>query len=124
MPKPIWSAPLQGSDVIFFATPVGCILSQFEKIAPLVPPDTLITDAGSTKQQFVERARMIYGADASTRVLPGHPMAGKEHGGIEHADAELFRNAAWLITPIDPRRSPTQRGSRSSSICSRASARA
>ena len=90
-----------GSDLILFATPVGCILSQFETIAPVVPPDTLITDAGSTKQQFVERARMIYGAGAHTRVLPGHPMAGKEHGGIANADAELFRNAAWLITPID-----------------------
>ncbi|MFZ0707588.1 MAG: prephenate dehydrogenase/arogenate dehydrogenase family protein [Candidatus Korobacteraceae bacterium] len=93
---------IAGSDVIFFATPVGCILSQFEMIAPLVPPDTLITDAGSTKHQFVERARLIYGSDASKRVLPGHPMAGKEHSGIEHADSELFRNAAWLITPIDP----------------------
>ena len=49
---------IAGSDVRnFFATPVGCILSQFETIAPLVPSETLITDAGSTKQQFVERAR-------------------------------------------------------------------
>jgi len=93
---------IEGSDVILFATPVGCILSQFEAVAPIVAPNTLITDAGSTKQQFVERARMIYGAGAHTRVLPGHPMAGKEHGGIENADANLFRGAAWLITPIDP----------------------
>lgn len=98
-----------GSDVILLATPVGCILSQFEAIAPLASPDTLITDAGSTKQQFVERARLIYGADAHARVLPGHPMAGKEHGGIENADAELFRNAAWLITPIDPDQPVTAR---------------
>jgi prephenate dehydrogenase len=27
-------------------------------------------------------------------------MAGKEHSGIEHADAELFHDAVWLITPI------------------------
>jgi prephenate dehydrogenase len=93
---------IEGSDVILFATPVGCILSQFETIAPLVPSDTLITDAGSTKQQFVERARLIYGPDAHARVLPGHPMAGKEHSGIQNADADLFRNATWLITPIDP----------------------
>ncbi len=93
---------MQGSDVILFATPVGCILSQFESVAPLVPSDALITDVGSTKQQFVERARLIYGSDAHARVLPGHPMAGKEHGGIENADADLFRDAAWLVTPIDP----------------------
>ena len=93
---------IAGSDVIVFATPVGCILSQFEAIGPLVSRETLVTDAGSTKQQFIERARLIYGSDASKRVLPGHPMAGKEHSGIDHADAELFRHAAWLITPIDP----------------------
>lgn len=100
---------IAGSDVILFATPVGCILSQFEAIAPLVSPDTLITDAGSTKRQFVDRARLVYGSDAHARVLPGHPMAGKEHSGIEHADAELFRNAAWLLTPIDPNASYTAR---------------
>src|SRR5271165_1202645 len=46
-----------GSDVIVLAAPVGCILSQLEAIAPLVSPETLITDAGSTKQKFVERVR-------------------------------------------------------------------
>jgi prephenate dehydrogenase len=100
---------VDGSDLIVFATPVGCILSQFESIAPLVPPDTLITDVGSTKQQFVEHARLIYGAIAHKRVLPSHPMAGKEHSGIEHADPQLFRDAAWLITPIEPDEPPTGR---------------
>ena len=28
-------------------------------------------------------------------------MAGKEHAGIEHAHAELFRDAAWLLTPAE-----------------------
>ena len=34
-------------------------------------------------------------------------MAGKEVGGIEHADANLFRDAVWLITPIEPEQPPT-----------------
>jgi prephenate dehydrogenase len=89
-----------GSDVIVFATPVGTILSQFEAIAPTLPPTTLVTDTGSTKQKFAERARMVFGEDAAKRVLPGHPMAGKEFSGVEHADAELFKGAVWLITPI------------------------
>ena len=91
-----------GSDLIVFATPVGNILSQFEAIAPTLPPTTLVTDTGSTKQQFVERARMIFGDEAGKRVLPGHPMAGKEFSGIEHADANLFHAAVWLITPVVP----------------------
>jgi len=89
-----------GSDLIVFAAPVGTILSQFEAIAPTLPETTLITDTGSTKQKFVERARMIFGSEAAKRVLPGHPMAGKEFSGIEHADANLFQGAVWLITPI------------------------
>jgi prephenate dehydrogenase len=27
-------------------------------------------------------------------------MAGKESGGIEHADADLFRDAVWIFTPV------------------------
>ncbi len=50
---------------------------------------------------LVERARLVLGDRAASSVLPGHPMAGKEVGGIEHADANLFRDAVWLITPID-----------------------
>ena len=90
------------SDVVIFATPVGAILSLFEKFGPTLPPATLIADTGSTKLEFVERARLVFGAAAGQRVLPGHPMAGKEHGGIENAEPGLFHNAAWLITPIDP----------------------
>jgi prephenate dehydrogenase len=95
-----------GSDVIVLATPVGCILSQLEAIAPLVAQDkdTLITDTGSTKEKLVERVRLVLGDKAAERVLPGHPMAGKEVGGIEHADPDLFRDTMWLITPIDPDR--------------------
>jgi prephenate dehydrogenase len=98
--EPDLARSCQGSDVVFFSTPVGSILALFEKLAPTLPAGTLLTDAGSTKQQFVERTRMVLGANAATRVLPGHPMAGKEHSGIEHADAELFHDAVWLITPI------------------------
>ena len=99
-----------GSDVIVFATPVGSILSQFEAIAPTLPSNVLVTDTGSTKQKLAERARMVFGAEAGKRVLPGHPMAGKEFGGIEHADANLFQGAAWLITPIvaDQQYTPVQ----------------
>lgn len=90
-----------GSDVIVLATPVGCILTQLETIGPLLAPHTVITDTGSTKEQLVQRARLVFGDKATERMLPGHPMAGKEVGGIENADAKLFRDAVWLITPID-----------------------
>jgi prephenate dehydrogenase len=97
------------SDIVVFATPVGAILSLFEKFAPMLTPTTLVTDTGSTKWEFVERARMVFGAAAGQRVLPGHPMVGKEQGGIENAEPQLFDDAAWLVTPIDPNQPYTAR---------------
>jgi prephenate dehydrogenase len=35
-------------------------------------------------------------------------MAGKEYGGIEHADPHLFQNAIWFITPL-PRQNLKQK---------------
>ena len=98
-----------GSDAIVLATPVGCILSQLETVGPLLARDAVITDTGSTKEQLVHRARLVFGENAFERVLPGHPMAGKEFGGIEHADGKLFRNAVWLVTPIDAEQPYTPR---------------
>ncbi len=89
-----------GSQVVVLATPVGAILDFLERIAPHLPADVLITDVGSTKKEAVERARASFGRDAGKRYLPGHPMAGKERSGIEHADPELFVGAVWLFTPV------------------------
>ncbi len=90
----------QGSDVVVFATPVGGIIDLLERLGPVLPPTTLLTDVGSTKEKIVDRARAVFGDKVAERFLPGHPMAGKEFGGIEHADAELFREAVWIFTPV------------------------
>ena len=88
---------IRGSDVVLLATPVGAIIHLIERLAPLLPPETLLTDVGSTKSEIIARARASFGERWSQRFLPGHPMAGKEHGGIEHADANLFRDAVWIF---------------------------
>jgi prephenate dehydrogenase len=90
---------VQGSDLIVLATPVGSIIDLIERIGPLVSRDSLITDTGSTKKEILDRARAVFGDKAPERFLGGHPMAGKEHGGLEHAESKLFLNAAWLIAP-------------------------
>jgi prephenate dehydrogenase len=88
---------IQGSDLIVLATPVGAIIDLIERIGPLTSPTALITDVGSTKKEILDRARSVFGVESIVRFLGGHPMAGKEHSGIENADARLFLNAAWLI---------------------------
>ncbi|HEV2115768.1 MAG TPA: prephenate dehydrogenase [Terriglobales bacterium] len=90
----------RGSDVILLATPVGLIIDLIERIGPTAPPGSLLTDVGSTKVEIAARARAVFGQQAGERFLPGHPMAGKEQGGIEQADAALFRGAVWATTPL------------------------
>jgi prephenate dehydrogenase len=89
-----------GSDVVVLAAPVGAILDLIERLGPVLPAQTLITDVGSTKNEIVARAQAVFGQDAARRFLAGHPMAGKERGGVEQADADLFQGAVWLFTPV------------------------
>jgi prephenate dehydrogenase len=91
---------VHGSQVVVLATPVGAILDLIAQLAPGLPSDTLLTDVGSTKVEVVKRATKALGSKAGKRFLAGHPMAGKEQAGVEFADAELFRGAAWFFTPI------------------------
>ncbi len=96
--------PLQavaGSQVVVLATPVGAIIDLIGRLGPVLAPDVLLTDVGSTKRDIVAQARAVFGPEASRRFLAGHPMAGKEHSGIEQADAALFESAVWLVTPQD-----------------------
>src|ERR1700756_362147 len=90
----------RGSQVVVLATPVGAIIDMTERIGPVLPPRTLLTDVGSTKAQVVARGADVFGKDAARRFLAGHPMAGKEQAGVEFADPDLFRGAAWFFTPI------------------------
>ena len=55
---------------------------------------------GSTKRRICELAAEIY-ADGPL-FLGGHPMAGKERSGLENADARLFENARYVLTPVKP----------------------
>ncbi len=91
---------VRGSDVVLLATPVGAIIEQIERIGPILPAKTLLTDVGSTKAAVVAKAKSVFGKNVGQRFLAGHPMAGKEQSGMEFADPDLFRGAAWFLTPV------------------------
>ena len=91
---------IHGSQVVVLATPVLAIVDLIERVGPVLPAKTLLTDVGSTKAMVVERALKVFGKTAARRFLAGHPMAGKELSGVDYADADLFRNAVWFLTPL------------------------
>jgi prephenate dehydrogenase len=90
---------VRGSQIILLATPVGAIIELIQRLGPTLSPQTLLTDVGSTKAEILSRAKKIFGDNTRNRFLAGHPMAGKEHSGVEFADPDLFQEAAWLVTP-------------------------
>lgn len=83
------------ADLLYLAQPVDRILSTLEKLAPLIRPECLVTDAGSTKAVILEKAHECLPA---RNFLGGHPMAGKEQRGARAADPDLFRNRPYVLT--------------------------
>ena len=91
---------VHGADLVILATPVAVIFDHLERLQPHLSPRAIITDVGSTKRRICERAAELYAE--RPLFLGGHPMAGKERSGLENADARLFENARYVLTPIKP----------------------
>jgi prephenate dehydrogenase len=88
-----------GADLIFLSQTIGRILDTLRHLDPLVRPDALVTDAGSTKCEITDVARQFL---RRCRFLGGHPMAGKETRGAMGAEPDLFRDRPWVLTPDAP----------------------
>ena len=91
---------VRGSQLVVLATPVLAIMDLIRRLGPGLPATTLMTDVGSTKTAVADQAQAVFGKNAGKRFLAGHPMAGKENSGVDYADADLFKNAVWFLTPL------------------------
>ncbi len=89
-----------GSQVVVLATPVGSIIDLVRRLGGSLPAGCLLTDVGSTKLEIMKAAAGVMGKDAPERFLGTHPMAGREQGGLANVDPNLFRDAAWFVTPF------------------------
>lgn len=90
------------ADVVVLATPARTILQLLPEVAARMRPGALLTDLGSTKRQIVAA---MAACPAEIRMVGGHPMCGKESGGLAAADALLYTNAPFIICPV-PGRGP------------------
>ena len=87
------------ATLVMLAMPVGQTREVLRRLAPKLGPNTIVTDAGSTKCDVVATALAELGA-AMPRFVPGHPVAGTEHSGPKAAFAELFEGRKVVLTPI------------------------
>jgi prephenate dehydrogenase len=94
-----WTAELADADLVLLAAPVAQYPALLAAMAGRLGPRTIVTDAGSTKQDVIVAARAALGA-AARQFVPGHPIAGTEHSGAAAAFPALFRNRNVVLTPL------------------------
>jgi prephenate dehydrogenase len=87
------------ADLVLLAVPVKATEACFQAIAPALKPDALLMDVGSTKSDIVAAALRTLGNKLACFV-PVHPIAGKEVAGVEHSDADLYKDRALIVTPM------------------------
>lgn len=87
------------ADIVMLAVPMLSMHSQLVAIKPYLKADTVVTDAGSVKTPFITDAKSVLGSLA--RVVPGHPIAGREKTGVDAADPVLYQGRRVLLTPSE-----------------------
>ncbi len=86
------ASAVAGAEIVFVAAPVSALAETVRLALACAGPDCVVSDVGSTK-------RPLAGAGEDARFVGGHPLAGAETAGVEHARADLFDGATWYLTP-------------------------
>lgn len=86
-----------GATMVVIATPILAVRRVFRDIGPHLQDKCIVTDTASTKGDVMRWARQ----ELPDRVyfVGGHPMAGREKGGLHQAEAELFDDRPYCIVP-------------------------
>ncbi len=83
--------------LIVIAVPMFAVDSILDAIGEHAP-DNSLTDVVSVK---AEMASAIARHGLSANYVGGHPMAGTSHSGWSASDADLFRDAVWVVAADD-----------------------
>ena len=84
---------LEDAGACLCCAPVGALPEQIGAALAAAPEDCVVSDVGSVKGGLVERF-------SDERYVGGHPVAGAETAGVEHARADLFEGAVWYLSLI------------------------
>jgi len=92
------SEAASAAELVFVSVPVRAIGPVLHDVALGLGPETVVTDAGSTKADVVRTAAEEL-RDKAARFVPGHPIAGREANGVDAAVPDLFRGGRVVLTP-------------------------
>lgn len=98
---------VRGAELVYIALPVVTAIEVLKEVSPHCMPNALVTDASSTKVLIGKAAQKLFGS--GTMFLGGHPIAGKELAGFEHATTELFRGQRYALVSNNEKASEDSR---------------
>jgi arogenate dehydrogenase (NADP+) len=87
---------MASAEVIFLCTPLGALEATLDQLLPHLSPAAVLTDVGSVKAPVVAQI-----APQWLNFVGGHPMAGKAESGLDAAEAGLFVDRAYVLTPVE-----------------------
>ncbi|NJO11939.1 MAG: prephenate dehydrogenase/arogenate dehydrogenase family protein, partial [Leptolyngbyaceae cyanobacterium SL_1_1] len=85
---------IAAAQLVFVCTPIAAVAPAVKQLASFLPASTVITDVGSVKTHIVKAASLHW-----PNFVGGHPMAGKAEAGLAAAEAGLFDQRPYVITP-------------------------
>lgn len=85
------------ADIVVLAVPPSAIPAAAAGVAAHMRAGSTLTDVGSVKRDVVMAMERV--APAGVHVVGGHPMAGSHEHGPDHAVADMFVGATYLLTP-------------------------
>jgi prephenate dehydrogenase len=88
---------VMGASMVVIAVPVLSVREVMQAIASDLAEGAVVTDTTSTKAHVMRWAKEMLPEHVS--FVGGHPMGGKEIGGIQNAEAGLFQGKAYCICP-------------------------
>jgi len=94
-----WTSAVADADLVLIAIPAAQYRSVLAALAGALHARTVVTDAGSTKQDVVLAARETL-RNKLPQFVPGHPIAGNERSGADAGDPSLYVGRQVILTPL------------------------
>jgi prephenate dehydrogenase len=91
-------AVLPRADVIVLAAPLPAILDLLARLPELVPQRCIVLDLGSSKEVILSAMAIL---PERFDPIGGHPICGKERLSLANAEANLYHEAPFVLTPLE-----------------------
>ena len=91
-------AAVSNADLVILCMPLAQMRPLAEQILPALKRGAIVTDVGSVKAGVVRELESLI-QKSGAHFVGSHPMAGGEKMGVLAAKADLYANAACIVTP-------------------------